>query len=617
MTAPFIVLEGPDGAGKTTLARLTAELLAARNLRHLDRRQIAQTSPFVTHLMEQLANMLWNSGDSRDLNDDFWAHLQASWFSAHGQHVVGPALAEGPVVVDGWFHKMSAKLAGQGWSRTDLDRLFAKVRRPDHVILLRTSPRTMWARREGTLRPTELGMHNRAYSELGEQSFLDYQQDALDRMTATAEREGWDIVDVPEDEDVNTTAARLVSLIEAVLDRSVSPRSTYTWPHLTAGLEDAVLAQMHRSLSDRDGRGVLGEFERAFADFVGTEYAVALSSGTAGLHAMCAAAGLSEGDEIIAPAYTFFATATPFAYEGVRVRFADADAHGNLDPKALPGLLTERTRAVIVTHMWGAPCDMTAIGTFCRENGLLLLEDCSHAHFARWEDQRVGTFGDMSVFSTNQKAITTGEGGVLVTDNPRFRELALLHGQYNKRCFQEIPGDQPHSAYALTGMGLKSRSTTLGAAIGLDQLAAADGIESRRRDILDRFEQALAGNPVVSLLRAPEGRGDHGLYVMGLRFDATAATCSMAEFVDRLCADGADFDIPGSTGVIADEPLFHRTDRNQPWTEVPEVEAGHFPGAEAFIGSFFKGPLWGYPGDEVSVEHQLSTLVRHANAVVR
>ncbi|WP_327749785.1 aminotransferase class I/II-fold pyridoxal phosphate-dependent enzyme [Streptomyces europaeiscabiei] len=626
MTAPFIVLEGPDGAGKTTLARSVASLLAHRGLRHLDRRQIADTSPFVTHLMEQLANMLWNSGDSRDLADDFWAHLQASWFSAHGQHVVRPALADGPVIVDGWYHKLAAKLSDQGWAEPDLDRLFARVRRPDHVILLRTSPKAMWERRVGTLRPTELGMHNREYTDLGEQSFLDHQQRTLDNLTTTAENEGWHVVDVPDHEDVNETATRLVALISGILDASAASAqpadsagftARYIWPNPTPSLKSAVLKQMSRSLSDRDGRGVIGEFERAFATFVGTEHAVAMSSGTAGLHAMCAAAGLSEGDEIIAPAYTFFATATPFAYEGVQVRFADADSYGNLDPASLPRLLTERTRAVIVTHMWGVPCDMTAISAFCRDNGLLLLEDCSHAHFASWDGHRVGTFSDMAVFSTNQKAITTGEGGVLVTDNPHFKELALLHGQYNKRCFQEISADRPHAAYALTGMGLKSRSTTLGAAIGLDQLAVAADIESRRRHILGRFDKALAGNPVVSLSRSAGDRGEHGLYVMGLRYDATAATCSMAEFVDRLTADGADFDIPGSTGVIAHEPLFHRTNRTQPWTEVPDVKVSDFPGADSFIRSFFKGPLWGYPGDEASVEHQLATLTRHAAAVVR
>jgi dTDP-4-amino-4,6-dideoxygalactose transaminase len=332
---------------------------------------------------------------------------------------------------------------------------------------------------------------------------------------------------------------------------------------------------------------------------------------------MCVAAGLGEGDEIIAPAYTFFATATPFAYEGVKVVFADADGWGNLDPAALPALLTDRTRAVVVTHMWGNPCDMTAIAAFCHTNDLLLLEDCSHAHFADWRGQHVGTFGAMAVFSTNQKAITTGEGGLLVTHDDRFRELALLHGHYNKRSFQEIDPSAPHYRYALTGMGLKSRMTTLSAAIGLDQLAKADDIEQRRRSILDRFARALDGNPVVSLANVDRKHGLNGLYVLGLRFHREAATVTAREFTDRLIRRGTEFDMPGSTAVVANEPLFHRTDRAMPWTTVPDVEPATYPGAQQFIDSFIKAPLFGYPGDEQAVTHHLDTLVALCEDVAR
>ncbi|MEU5383243.1 DegT/DnrJ/EryC1/StrS family aminotransferase [Kitasatospora cineracea] len=391
----------------------------------------------------------------------------------------------------------------------------------------------------------------------------------------------------------------------------------YTWPYVDKPLRQAVDRQLDRSLSDRDGSGVIGEFEREFARFVGSRHAIAYSSGTSALHAMCVAAGLGEGDEVIAPAYTFFATATPFAYEGVKVVFADADGWGNLDPAALPGLLTGRTRAVIVTHMWGNPCDLTAIAAFCRANDLLLLEDCSHAHFAAWGGQRVGTFGAMAVFSTNQKAITTGEGGLLVTDHDPFRELALLHGHYNKRSFKEISPDAPYYRYALTGMGLKSRMTTLSAAIGLDQLAKADDIERRRRAVLGQFAAVLDGNPVVSLANVDPERGANGLYVLGLRFHPEAATLSAAEFTDRLVQHGTEFDMPGSTSVIANEPLFHRPDRKMPWTTAPDVEPADYPGAQRFIGSFIKAPLFGYPGDEQAVTHHLDTLVAASKDVAR
>jgi dTDP-4-amino-4,6-dideoxygalactose transaminase/thymidylate kinase len=611
---PFIAVEGPDGAGKTTVTSAVASQLGQRGLAHVARRQIATGSPFAANLMEHIAQMLWHSGDETDLPDGFWAHLQAAWFTAHGEQVLGPALAAGPVILDGWYYKLQSALLGQGWSRQETVRLFDRVRRPDHVVLLRVTPQLLWERRQGRLRPTEMGMHaTKPDTDLGRDSFLAYQQASLDRLTEMAAELGWSVVDVPADEEAGDTVRRVGDIVEAFLDRHGQPfpgRSDYTWPHVDAPLRSAVDRQLHRSLSDRDGSGVIGEFEEAFAAFAGAEYALAFSSGTSALHAMCVAAGLQAGDEIIAPAYTFYATATPFAYEGVKVVFADADALGNVDADALPGLVTDRTKAVIVTHMWGIPCDMTAIGQFCQQYGLLLLEDCSHAHFAAWDGRRVGTFGAMAVFSTNQKAITTGEGGVLVTADGRFRDLALLHGHYNKRCFGEIDSSRPYYPYALTGMGLKSRATTLGAAIGLDQLSKAGDIEMRRREILAFYIDTLRGNPVISPVLADPPRGRHGLYVAGFRFNPQAATVSIDQFESLLTQAGADFDVPGSTGIIAAEPLFHRRTRTQAWDVPPHVPAATpaFPGAASFIATFLKGPLWGYPGDDDAVAHQLKTL---------
>ena len=141
----------------------------------------------------------------------------------------------------------------------------------------------------------------------------------------------------------------------------------------------------------------------------------------------------ADRDQVIAPAYTFPATASPFAFDGIAVIFADADAYGNVTAAAIADRMAPNVRAVIVTHMWGSPCAMDEIAAYCRARGLLLLEDCSHAHFASWHGARVGTLADMAVFSTNQKAVTTGEGGILVTRHDRLRELALLYGHYNKR----------------------------------------------------------------------------------------------------------------------------------------------------------------------------------------
>lgn len=391
----------------------------------------------------------------------------------------------------------------------------------------------------------------------------------------------------------------------------------YQWPTVDASLEEAVRAQLHRSLSDRDARGVIGEYETAFADFIGAPHAVSFASGTAAIHAMSRIAGLKPGDAVVAPAYTFFATASPFGFDGITVRFADADAYGNVTADTIADQLTPDVKAVIVTHMWGNPCAMDEIAALCTEHGVLLLEDCSHAHFASWRGQRVGTFGDMAVFSTNQKPITTGEGGMLVTATDRYRQLALLYGHYNKRCLTEINPDAEFAAYAFTGMGLKHRITTLGAAIGLHQLGRADDIQRRRRAILDTYIKGLDGNPVASTVAVPADQGHHGLYVIGLRFHPENATVTRDEFIGLCAAEGAtQVDVPGSTRDISGEPLFARRDPFAPW-QPSSPEPADLPGVRAFQDAFLKIPMWGYPGDTDLVDGYLAALTKVCAAVAR
>jgi perosamine synthetase len=393
------------------------------------------------------------------------------------------------------------------------------------------------------------------------------------------------------------------------------PGPHFQWPTIDAELEQAILAQTRRSLSDRDASGVLGEFEQAFAAFVGAPYAVSFASGTAAIHAMSRIAGLRPGDAVIAPAYTFLATATPFAFEGVEVRFADADEYGNVTADALAAQLQPNVRAVIVTHMWGNPCDTTSIAAFCREHDLLLLEDCSHAHFASWDGQHVGSLADMAVYSTNQKAITTGEGGVLTMNDHRYRDLALLFGHYNKRCQSEIDPGTDYYPFAYTGMGLKHRMHPLAAAIGVHQLQRASEIERRRRQILERVTTGLAVNPVITTAVVPAHHGRHGLYVIGLRFSPANATVTRNEFVKLCLAEGAtEVDVPGSTRDISTEPLFARTDPHAPYQHISATPAS-LPGVRRFQDTFIKIPIWGYPGDDQLIDGYLATLTKVSAAV--
>jgi perosamine synthetase len=232
-------------------------------------------------------------------------------------------------------------------------------------------------------------------------------------------------------------------------------------------------------------------FEEAFAGFCGSAHAVTCSNGTTALHLALLALGVKAGDEVIVPTLTYVATANAVAYCGATPVFVDAEpATWNMDPGRMEGLVTERTKGIIVVHLFGHPVDMDPILALARRRGLFVLEDAAEAHGAEYKGRRVGSLGDVATFSFfGNKIITTGEGGMVTTnDSALAAEVRRLKNH----------GMDPGRKYWFETVGYNYRLTNVASAIGLAQLERIDWHLARRQEIASWYRTLLADVPGLS-----------------------------------------------------------------------------------------------------------------------
>jgi len=370
----------------------------------------------------------------------------------------------------------------------------------------------------------------------------------------------------------------------------------YIWPPITKAAERAVLKQLHSSISIYDRSGIFEKFENSFASYHERKYALLTSSGTAAIHSMFIAAGFKEGDEVICPAYTFFATVTPLLFTGAKPILCDCDVNGNVDPQEIEKKITSKTKGIVITHMWGIPCQMDKIVEICKKNKILLLEDCSHAHGARYNGKLIGSFGDMAAWSLQgPKNVSGGEGGIFVTDNDEFYYRALLLGHYNKRCKQEIPSTHPLSRYTVTGMGLKYRAHPLAVALAFETFKKLDVYLATRDKFAKRIIDSIKN---VSGLVPPQITKNiqPSWYALVLQYKSEAFQgLPIEKFFKAIQAEGLiEADRPGSTVPLNLLPLFQDpvelfpVYKNNKFSYCP----GQFPRAEKFYQNAIKFPVW-------------------------
>lgn len=230
-------------------------------------------------------------------------------------------------------------------------------------------------------------------------------------------------------------------------------------------------------------------FENAFAQFCEVPHAVSCSNGTVALHLALIGLDIGPGDEVIVPALTFVATANAVVHAGATPVFADVHPdHWGLDPDAVAGKITPRTKAIIVVHLYGHPADMDPLAKLCDKHGLALIEDAAEAHGARYRGRRVGSIGDVGTFSFyGNKIMTTGEGGIVTTSSAQVAAKINLYKNH---------GVDPQRRYWHPVIGYNYRMTNLQAAVGLAQVEKADELLDMKRRIARQYRKIITGLPL-------------------------------------------------------------------------------------------------------------------------
>ena len=281
---------------------------------------------------------------------------------------------------------------------------------------------------------------------------------------------------------------------------------------------------------------VAREFESTFARYVGASKAVALSSCTAALHLALAAIRIQEGDEVILPTMTFSSTSEVILYFKAKPVFVDCEPDSfQADPVAMERAITSKTRAIMVVHFAGCPVDMERILDIARRHSLVVIEDAAHALPARYKGRMIGSFGDMTCFSFYAtKTITTGEGGMLTTENPELADrvrMLSLHG-ISKDAYKRYAADGSWR-YEILDVGYKYNMTDLQAGLGRSQLAKCDALREKRSRIAEAYTDALSGSDAYDTPWVPP-HVQHAWHLYVLRVNADTLRVSRDEVIEEL-----------------------------------------------------------------------------------
>ncbi len=336
------------------------------------------------------------------------------------------------------------------------------------------------------------------------------------------------------------------------------------------------------------------EFEQKFAARVGRKHGIAVTNGTAALDAAVDALGLGKGDEVIMPTFTIISCITQIVRCGAIPVLVDSDPlTWNMDVTQIEAKITSRTKAIMVVHIYGLPVDMVPVLDIAQRYGLKIIEDAAEMHGQTYRGKPCGSFGDISTFSFYpNKHITTGEGGMIVTDND---ELAETCRSLRNLCFQ------PQKRFVHERLGWNLRMTNMQAALGLAQLEQLDKFVDRKREMGERYTALLHGLPGVQLPLAHTDYADNIYWIYGLILD-DAIGFDAEEAMKRLASKG-----------IGSRPFFYPMHKQPVLKRMGLFDGEHYPVAErlALQGFYIPSGL-ALTGEQMErvVEQVIETLAK-------
>ena len=369
------------------------------------------------------------------------------------------------------------------------------------------------------------------------------------------------------------------------------------------------------------GTPVVREFEATWRKWTNLEYSITTLNGSSALYSAYFGVGVGPGDEVICPTFTWICTISPAVFLGARPVFVESDPKTlQIDPEDIRRKITDKTRAIVVVHLWGNVCDMDPIMAISKETGIPVIEDCSHAHGATYNGKIVGSIGHVGAWSLQgSKPVSAGEGGIVATNDLEIFERACLAGQVNRIGGIDLISKR-YSDLQPLGLGMKFRAHPLGIGIARVQFGKLDQLNQRRKNYVEAVESQLQDLPGLEPVQVYDKAQRGGYYAFPVLHDPKQHNgLSTPDFINMIRGEGLNAS-SSPYGLLHELKLFAEgfdvfTDNRGPLgDDYKGYKKGDFPITEEFYKHLVFLPILSdpVPGASDKIVDMLKRAVKRA-----